>query len=319
MQDFFSTMKQIKQSLHRKFDRFFFDENWQTIIIKSSPLEFLQFPSLKNKIYHKKSIGFCFYADPFILIKNSKIYLFFERYSYFLKCGFIDFIIINTDTFSILRHEKNIIKSNKHLSFPYILEDEGKIVIIPECQEKELKMYEINDKIEVISNKYIYKTGFVDSVVIKKDGIYYLFTTKVKKYNDCDLHIFYSKNLNESEWTEHPKSPVNTGFYGSRMAGNLFHENGKIFRPGQISKNTYGDGICVYEVEKLSINEYKEALKYEIFGESIGFDGIHTFSSNGKYIAIDVKKHRYSVIKFAIKILRLTKIHFLFLIFRIKT
>jgi hypothetical protein len=82
-----------------------------------------------------------FYADPFLINKDDTAYIFFEDYSYKEEKGRISYI--ETRDFKTFSNVKPIIDTAFHLSYPFILEYEGKYYCIPEQYSTgEVALYE---------------------------------------------------------------------------------------------------------------------------------------------------------------------------------
>ena len=291
--------------LKKRFDRLFFLENWKCIVMRSTFESFLNKKIQQNDIiFETKESNFRFFADPFFIQKDNKIYLFLEEYKYIQKKGIISYFSFDSD----LKNEKygNIdIDYQKHFSFPFIFEKENETYCIFETyKNKSIDFYKSTN----FPNKWefqrtILQGEYLDTIVYKEDDVYFLFTSSIINGTDCELHLFYS--LDMINWIKHVKSPVRSGFFGSRMAGNLFIDKNKIIRPAQISEKCYGDGICFYNIIILTKDDYQEELISMIMARDIGLDGIHSFNILDDLIVIDVKKHKYSIVKILHKIIRI--------------
>ena len=305
----------ITASLKRKFHRLFFLENWNVYVINENISNFLAKPSLDKTIYKTTSSCFNFHADPCIISDQNCIHLFIEKLHTITNIGTIIYQTLSPtgelkDSFTI-----SGITKTKHLSFPSIIEENGICYMIPECiQSNRIAIYEVNKTNGKCSLKNILleNVKYVDIAVHKKGNIYYIFASTIKNCKDTDLDLFYTDNLITGKLTEHPCSPIRTGNYGSRMSGGVFELHGDLIRPGQFSQLTYGDGICLYNITALTKEEYTEELVYQICGKELGFDGLHTISVSGNFIAIDVKKHSCDARKLIVKLLRLIGFHHIY-------
>ncbi len=304
------TSNYLKSYLKRRLDRLLFLENWNVIILKQGVEDFLHNPSLNSIIYRTRSSFANFFADPFMVIRSGKMHIFMEKYDQFLKRGLIVRQDISLDESGVEKCKKvSGISKNLHLSFPCTLEKDGKLYIIPECiKSGRIAIYELNLEANhcELANILLDNARYVDISVHKKDGIYYIFASRIEGYKNTQLDIFYTDDILTGKLSIHPKSPIRSGNYGSRMAGNLFEMNGKLMRPGQFSHKTYGDGMCIYSIKTLTKDAYEEYVTHQICGEDFGFDGLHTFSVCGDYIAIDVKKHSYNWRKLITKLHRIS-------------
>ncbi|MEH7440343.1 hypothetical protein V7182_23115, partial [Neobacillus drentensis] len=142
-----------------------------------------------------------------------------------------------------------------HLSYPYVFQANNEFYMIPEsCEANSVFLYKAKNfpydweiTSELINGK------FVDSSIFQYKNKWWMFTGKGGR-----LHLFSSKEL-EGSWTEHPKSPLISNNYSiTRPGGRVIVDNGNIYRFTQDGIPTYGSGVRVFNVKKLSEIEYEE-------------------------------------------------------------
>lgn len=239
-----------------------------------------------------------FWADPFVIFKNKLYYVFFEEFEYSKNKGHISFLTINEDG-NYSKIEK-IIEKDYHLSYPNIFNFNDKYYTIPESYDnKTIEIYECSE----FPNKWkFYKNIFenitaTDSTLFYKDEKWWLFTTITNEKNpyQSKLHLFYSKNPLNDDWIAHPKNPIVSGKIGSRSAGKIFENNGRILRPAQDETKHYGYGMVFYEIEILNENDYQEKISHTIYPVwDKNIIGTHTYAKENKITIMDlrVKKNR---------------------------
>ena len=214
------------------------------------------------------------YADPFLLGN----YLFFENFDH--EKGVIACIEMKDGVFS---DPVTVLERPYHLSYPYLLEDEGEIYMIPETLG--------SNTIEIYrARPFPYRWEFVtvimkgvaavDTNIIKYGNEYFLFSTF---HGDNNLEIHKSSNLFEG-W----KLVRRVQIENSRGAGNIFEHEGKLIRPVQRStKELYGQGIIFREI---TVDPYTEKEIHRIDPDWMeGLIGTHTFNFNDKYVVVDGK------------------------------
>jgi len=228
-----------------------------------------------------------YYADPHLFKFGSKKYLFFENYDY--KKGVISCIVIDKD----LKVTKpvTVLERPYHLSFPYIFKDDKNIYMVPETSK--------NGCIELYkATRFPYKwrlfqrllKGFwiSDTVIIERNGIWWLFTNIGNNINN--LTILYTYDLNSGTWHGHPYN--NSNKICGRMGGGIFEYDNKLIRPVQCSCPRYGYCVILYEIVVLSRTEYKEkelTRKYPNWEKNL--IGTHTFSVCDDLLVVDAKKY----------------------------
>ena len=140
-------------------------------------------------------------ADPFLFVHNEKLYLFYESKPWHSP-GVIK--MINSKDLVNWSKPLVVLQEPFHLSFPWVFEDGGKIYMIPETSgDNSVRLYEAlkNDLSEFkFSKKLItdehperWKTSYCDTAIIKKDGIYYLLTTRRTKTGVNTLELYMSE------------------------------------------------------------------------------------------------------------------------------
>lgn len=213
-------------------------------------------------------------ADPFLFVHDDWLYLFYEKQRGLTGKGVIT--MIKTNDLKKWSKPATVLEEEFHLSFPNVFKIDGKIYMMPESgSDKTLRLYESNGD---LTRWKRYKTllsgsNYLDSSIIFHDNCYFLFTTE-QVDRSYILKLYYSNSLSE-EWIEHPSSPIAEGLDTGRNAGPVFKIDNTLYRPCQLTRNKYGEGLIIYEIEVMSRLEYKEKtikkiipnyLKYYSYG-----------------------------------------------------
>ena len=239
-----------------------------------------------------------FWADPHTINKGGVFYIFIEELIYKENKGFIS--VIKMDEFGNWKEPIKVLEEEFHLSFPFIIQDEGELYMIPESKEnKDIRLYKCVE--------FPYKWEFemvlmdnvlaVDSVIHFFDNKYWLFTnlTNHKEASgDDELYVFSSSNLLSTRWEKHNSNPVVRDLENARMAGNFFSLGDKLFRPSQSCAKVYGHSIVINEVEQLNDDMYIEKKITSIkpnWEKSIS--ATHSLSISQNLIVIDAKVSRW--------------------------
>jgi len=233
-----------------------------------------------------------FYADPFLIKKNETSYIFFEDYSYKEEKGRISYI--ETKDFITFSDVKPIIDTSFHLSYPFMLEHDGKYYCIPEQYSSgEVALYEAVS----FPDKWIKKTTLlkdfpgIDPTIIKYNDLWWMFIANQKDNDSSKLYLFYSENL-EGPWNSHKNNPVKIFPKMTRPAGAIFEYNGKLIRPAQNCNKTYGGSTIFYEITNLSTENFKEVFIGELLPNlaSQYLDGLHHIVPNNNITIVDGKR-----------------------------
>lgn len=244
-------------------------------------------------------------ADPFLFVKNDKLYLFYESKGFFSPG-----VIMMTSTEDLKNWSKPVVvlKESFHLSYPWVFEEEGKIYMIPETgSDKSIRLYEAaNDDLTEFKlvkklleqpKGMVCRIGYGDTSIYKKEGKYYLMTM-LQHEEPVNILELYVSDVLEGPYIPHPCSPIAKDNKIGRDAGCWLELGGKLLRFSQDCVHRYGDNVNVSEITKLSPTEYEEHLVQEkIIPSNLPFykEGGHQFNTvsfNGKWIvATDAKEY----------------------------
>ena len=225
------------------------------------------------------------FADPFILDVTDEIIVLVEEWYDPIQRGRISKLIVDKSTYE-LKQLKVMIDEGFHLSFPAIVRKDDGIYIQPESsvnnQLVEYKYKKESDSFEKLS--VISDLPLTDSVRTNLFGDDLLFSTRLPDANGKELGVY--------SWDESKKEFVPKEYYHfneniSRMAGNFFMCNSKIYRPAQVCIKSYGDAVSIQEV---SLDEGKFSFKEirRIYSPNRDYDlGFHTFNEYNGMIVVD--------------------------------
>ncbi len=245
-------------------------------------------------------------ADPFLFVFNEELYLFYEHQDKWVG-GKGRICMRKTNDLRNWSPEEDVLIEPFHLSYPFVFEDNGKVYMIPETgNDNSIRLYEaVNETLsqwkllqKIVDDGLPWK----DSVVFKKDGWYYLFTSH-NANKQQEQHLFISHSL-KGPYTEHPKSPIYVGADGGRNAGSIIEYEGEVYRPAQVCVNSYGEQTSIMKIDALSPWDYKESLyKKDIMDlhNPVYKEGGHQFNAavfKGRVIvATDNRSKNYNLVE----------------------
>jgi hypothetical protein len=235
-----------------------------------------------------------FYADPFIIKKNNRTYIFFEELIYRKGKGDISVLEIDTEANSYST-PVTVLDKPYHLSYPFLYEWENEIYMIPETSgNRTIELYKATNfpyewELEKI---LIEDINAVDATVIHYNNKFWMFANVFIEGSSSldELHIFFSNSL-FGEWKPHKMNPVVSNASSARPAGNLFVKDGKLIRPSQNCSFSYGYSVKFNEIVDLSEEAYSEKLLYEMKPDWYKNNkGTHTYNFNDEYEVIDGRR-----------------------------
>lgn len=233
-----------------------------------------------------------FWADPHVIYKDNRYYIFIEELLY--KSNKSHIALITMDEKGSYGKPVTVVERPYHLAYPFIFVWNKNYYMIPESRSNRTievyKCIEFPGKWEFHKN-LMANISAVDTTLFYYQGKWWLFANVVENEgaSSCDeLFLFYADNPLSCDWTPHPKNPVVSDVRKSRPAGKIFEYNGNIYRPSQNCSGRYGYGLKINQIEILNESEYQEI---EISSIEPDWDrkikAIHTFNQEHELIIID--------------------------------
>jgi len=233
-----------------------------------------------------------FYADPFLIERSGRNYLFFEDYKFSSRKGMISFCEVDAE--GNCSEPRVVLERNYHLSYPFLFTWQGELYMIPETRDNgTIEMYRARDFPDAWVQEAVLMSDVAatDSTLLQYHGKWWLFTAGMLEHAPPHgtLWLFFAESP-MGPWTAHPKNPIVSDPSCARPAGCLFFDNGELIRPGQDCTDSYGHATKLHRVNVLSETDYQESLTVNISPDQIpGSSGIHTFNQNAEFRVIDCK------------------------------
>lgn len=231
------------------------------------------------------------FADPFYAQHEGRHFIFFEEVDDIHPVGFLSVLEVFED--GQATEPQPILKLDYHLSYPCVFKHNDTWYMIPETSANEtIELWKCTDfPMHWVKEKNLVEhIRAVDSTPFFHDGLWYLFTSTrrdCKKFGDR-LDIFYTDDLLNGTWQEHPKNPVCRGQVEYRMAGQPFYFKDTLVRPSQNSLKRYGGHIELKEIVQLSPTHYEERLCQEILPNWHEQDAAsHTINFQQQFLLLD--------------------------------
>ena len=233
------------------------------------------------------------FADPFIFRSDDKkLHVVYEVFSMVdpKKYGKIALSILNEDFTPC--YNKEILDSQTHTSYPFILSENNKTYVIPESSQRgKVSCYQFDFVNKCLINEKIILTNIplLDSTIFKHNNKFWLFATLADhKFDHSKLYIYYADSL-FGEYKPHINNPVKQGLNGTRPACNIIMVDNEMYRPAQNCKEYYGKSITINKIITLNENEFKEEPYLQITADknSVYSEGIHTINVLEDIIVVD--------------------------------
>jgi hypothetical protein len=267
-------------------------ENWNIGIVHEPVHAFLT-PEFRPKIeWLADTKTNKFRADPFIHSTGpGEKKLLWEEFDYTSARGVI--AEMDLDDKGASKSSSHLaIDNGVHMSYPCLIEHEGQLYCVPESwQGRSVAVYAFDGRHRhwrVVAT-IIENFPAVDPTILQHDGRWWLWCTHAEE-PDSELFLWYAFDL-FGPWTPHPGNAVKVDVRSSRPAGRPFLFEGNLYRPAQDCSRTYGGGITINRVTRLSLTEFcEEPAAYIEPWDSRYWTGIHTLVGDGSLTVLDGKR-----------------------------
>jgi hypothetical protein len=235
------------------------------------------------------------WADPFVLEKEGRHYVFFEELPFAAGKAHISMIEVRRD--GSYSAPVRVLERDYHLSYPFLVEDEGRLYMIPEsAQNRTVEAWRCVDFPLQWRRERVLLDGvrLVDATFHREGERWWMFANAAagtSRSFDDELHLFHAPRL-LGDWTPHARNPVKSDARCARPAGALYRANGSLYRPAQICAPLYGSGLSLNRVTRLTPHEYAERQVARVLPSGGDLLGVHTLSRAGALTVVDAFTRR---------------------------
>ena len=282
------TLNKIKEKTRYLYEEKFYFNQWILMFHMNDPFSSSLWRYIK--IIPPKDR---FWADPHIIYKDNKYFIFIEECVYSLKNGHIAVIVMEDD--GSYAPPKLVIRQKYHMSYPFVFEHENTFYMIPETSaNKTIELWEATE----FPFKWAHKMNLMegveafDTTLLYHKDKWWLFANMVANDgagSDWDeLFLFHAKDLFSKNWQPHILNPIVSDCKSSRPAGKIFKKNGTLYRPSQNCSLRYGYGFNLSEIREIDKDHYAEKLVSRVEPNwDKNIIGTHTFNRVNKLHVID--------------------------------
>ncbi|MEO3386312.1 hypothetical protein [Mesorhizobium sp. CAU 1741] len=232
-----------------------------------------------------------FYADPFPFRHGGRDHLFFEDLDHKTNKGIISVVVFDED--GVPGPVVPVIEEPWHLSYPFLIEADGEIWMIPEASlSGEVSIYRAVDFPHRWQRHGALLSGLeaADATVVQHEGRFYMFAVVrdgVGGYSDA-LSIWHADGLFDP-WLPHAGNPVMVDDRSARPAGNFVIQNGALMRPVQDCRHGYGAALNLARIDHLDPEHFEQSIETHLAPGVAAWPGrrLHTLNRAGTLEAID--------------------------------
>lgn len=228
------------------------------------------------------------YADPFLIVREGRTWLFFEDFVRSERRGVLACAEVSRD--GRLGPSTAILESEGHLSYPYVFFDGDQAFMIPESGgDGVVRLYRATHfplGWEPVAE--LYHDAAVDTSVWQQDDRWWFFTTLREPRGGASMLMLFSSESLTGEWDSHPMNPISLDVRDARGAGHIYRRDGRLIRPSQDCSVTYGYSFSLNEILTLSRTGYAERRLVTLDPSwSRGLAATHTYTRAGPIEATD--------------------------------
>lgn len=284
--------------IKRMIKMLFYHESWDIMILKDHGSHL--FPDNTLEILSKTAAQqlkkkYTFQADPFIIEKADKLYVFYEAFSFrnskgTLRCRVLDRELTEIDDVKL----EGFDDLKCHLSFPFLIHINDQLFMIPESSErKEVILFQSVEfpvrwkKIKVL----ISDTEVTDNVFLTINETCYLLSTTM----DNEIIIHSAENI-YGQWQRIAPSLKVSNHHHRGAGAPYLVDNKMYFLTQECTPETYGKSIYIKELVTSSNTVFDESLIEKINSSINHSDGVHTLNFSNNYIVYDTKINKFSLL-----------------------
>ncbi len=270
------------------------EEQWRVGILEQSASELVSRPEA-SRIQWLPPRRHGYHADPFGQPGDDGLIL-AEAYDYSERLGYL--VAIDRDG-----RERTVLREPFHLSFPQIIEHQGQRWLLPEAKAAGLvRLYRPDPWPErfVPGPVLIEELAAADPTLYRDEQGFWLFAGDGAGQDETTLVLYHAPDL-LGPWRPHPMNPIKVDLGSARPAGPLFQTGGRLWRPAQDCRDTYGGAIVLNEVLTLSPDLYAERPGPLLRPDPAGPcpHGLHTLTPFGDGFLVDGKREFRSMRRLA--------------------
>ncbi len=281
----------IATKLQRMLDRRFGAEPVWSVAYRAAPSGRTHPPSplLADAFSRLPDDGLRYYADPFLFRHGDRLHLFVEEFPFATERGIISLSTLDAD--GHFTTPRAVLERPYHLSYPQVFERDGEIWMMPEASASgAIELYRADrfpDRF--VLHARLVEGAFHDATLFEHDNRLWIAAgSQCQGSSTWDaLSLFHADHL-EGSWTPHARNPVVVDARCARPAGELYRQDGALWRPSQDCSGGYGSALTLARVDRLTPDEFAETPIATLrLGDARGLSGPHTCNHTAGYEVID--------------------------------
>ena len=203
-----------------------------------------------------------FYADPFPIEQDGRLFVFVEDFAHKLGYGVISTVAF--DATGPVGIPRPVLDIGSHLSYPFVFEHRGTVWMVPESiATGTVDLY----RAAPFPDRWVKEATLLsgieasDSTLLEQDGRWWMLATVRAggAFSDA-LHIWSAPDL-LGPWQAHRGNPVLVDIATARPGGRMVRRNGRLIRPFQDCTDGYGAALGLAEVTRLDDGGFAQRVE----------------------------------------------------------
>jgi hypothetical protein len=233
--------------------------------------------------------GFHFYADPFPFVHRDETWLFVEDFDHRVGRGVIS--VVGFDDHGPVGAPTTVLEHEVHLSYPFVLEHEGEVWMVPETSAAgTIELY----RADPFPHRWTREAVLVDGVeasdatLLQHAGRWWMLATVRQGGSFSDTLTAWSAEHLTGPWTPHPMGPLLVDIASARPGGRVVVRDGRLLRPVQDNRTGYGASMLLTEITRLDDGGFAQQVLAPL-GPSPQWPGrrLHTLNRAGRLEVVD--------------------------------
>lgn len=267
------------------------DEEWNIGVLRQPIASLLEEkPSLNVRWLPAPGTG-QYRSCPFGYFRNAQLNVLHEKFHRSTGMGAIARLRPKRD--NNLKRSRTLLEGTGHLTYPYIVEQDGAMYVLPEqVSSGRTDLYLLEEGEAALTfHRTLLNEPLFSPTLFRFEGRWWLFGTK-KPLADTLLHAYYADTF-DGPFLPHPLNPVKVDIRSSRPGGTPFMADGELWRPARDRSDEHRTRIALNRVTALTPTSFsEETVKY--IEPLIGrwSHGVRTISRAGGLTLVDGMWHR---------------------------
>ncbi|MGB3870095.1 MAG: hypothetical protein WA937_11620 [Flavobacteriales bacterium] len=229
-------------------------------------------------------------STPFGWMKEENLNVLYEKYQPDTGEGVIARLRPKKD--NNLKRSRTVLEASGHLTYPFILEHDGQIYVIPEqTHTGKVDLFLLDDEGTTLTFvRTLLEQPLCSPTLFQHEERWWLFGTDTRM-PDTLLLAFHSKRF-DGPYAPHQLNPIKTDIRSARPGGTPFHHAGALWRPAQDGSVSGGQIIFNRIVSLTPTQFHEQAAKRMEPVPGPWSHGLHTVSAMGDVTLVDgMRKH----------------------------